>query len=105
MINIECDDDFLKKNIINLIKQKGSFLKSEYANKFFFHITIYQEEDSLFCLIKEEKIKLNLPNNFNEIFEKIYDLISRKNIYINNLKYYPFKQLIQIEEKSTYLTV
>ncbi len=104
MINIECDDDFLKQNIINLIKQRGSFLKSDYANKFFFDIKIYQEEGSLFFLIKEEKVKFNLPNNFNEIFDRIYDLISSKNIYLNNFNYFPFKQLIRIDDKTTYLT-
>ena len=104
MIDIECDDDFLKKNVISLIKQRGSFFKSEYANKFFFHIKIYQEEDSLFFLIKEDKVKFKLPNNFNEIYDKIYDLISSKYIYLNNFNYYPFKQLIHVDDKSTYLT-
>ncbi len=104
MINVECDDDFLKKNIISLIKQKGSFLKSDYSNKFFFHLKFYQEDNFLLCISEEEKIKFNLPNNFNEIFDKIYDFISNKNIYFKNFNYFPFKQLIQFNEKSSFLS-
>ena len=58
MINVECDDDFLKKNIISLIKQKGSFLKSDYSNKFFFHLKFYQEDNFLLCISEEEKLNL-----------------------------------------------
>lgn len=104
MINIECDDDFLKKNIISLIKQKKFFLMSEYSNKFFFRLKFYQEEKFLYCLIKDEKIKFNLPNKFNEMLDKIYDFVSNKYFYINNFYFYPFKQLIKSNDKTTLLS-
>ncbi len=104
MINIECNDNFLKKNIINLIKQKKFFLMTEYSNKFFFKLKFYQDEKFLYCLMKDEKIKFNLPCKFNEMLDKIYDFVSNKNIYIDNFYYYPFKQLIKSDKKTTLLS-
>ena len=85
MINIECDDDFLKKNIISVMKQKKFFIMSEYSNKFFFKLKFYQEENFLYCLMNDEKIKFSLPSKFSEILDKIYNFVSNKNIYINIL--------------------
>ena len=104
MINIECNDNFLKKNIINLIKQKKFFLMTGYSNKFFFKLKFYQDEKFLYCLMKDEKIKFNLPCKFNEMLDKIYDFVSNKNIYIDNFYYYPFKQLIKSDKKTTLLS-
>ena len=104
MIYVECHDDFLKKNIISLLRQKKLSTMNEYSNKFFFKLKIYQEEKLLYCLIKDDKIKFTLPNKFNEMFDKIYDFVSNKNIYINNFYYYPFKQLIKGNEKTTLLS-
>lgn len=104
MIKIECDDSFLRKNIINLLKQKKFFSKDEYSNKFFFQLKIYQQEDCLFCQVEDDQIKFNLPRNFEEIFEKIFDLVSNKNIHVSIFHYYPFKQSIRINEKITLLT-
>lgn len=104
MININCDDDFLKKHIISIIHQKNFFLENSYSNKFFFQLKFFQDESYLFCLIDDEQIKFKLPKNFQEIFERIYDFISNKNIHLNNLKYYPFKQLMKNDIKSTFFT-
>ncbi len=104
MINIECDDDFLRKSITVLFEQKKFFLKNYYSNKFFFNLNFYQQDDSLYCSIENDQIKFNLPKNFDEIFEKIYEFLSNKNINISKFKYYPFKQLIQNEEKITFLS-
>ena len=104
MISVECHDDFLKKNIISLLRQKKLSTMNEYSNKFFFKLKIYQEEKFLYCLIKDDKIKFTLPNKFNEMFDKIYDFVSNKNIYINNFYYYPFKQLIKGNEKTSLLS-
>ena len=104
MINIECDDDFLKKNIISVMKQKKFFIMSEYSNKFFFKLKFYQEENFLYCLINDEKIKFSLPSKFSEILDKIYNFVSNKNIYINNFYFYPFKQLMKSNKKTTLLS-
>ena len=104
MINIICNDDFLKKNIISLIEQKNFFLKRNFYNKYFFQLRFYLEEDFLYCEIDDENVKFKLPKNFDEIFEKIYDFVSNKNIILKNYKYYPFKQIIKNEKNSTLLS-
>tara|TARA_A100001035_G_C27553554_1_gene395267 strand:+ start:46 stop:576 length:531 start_codon:yes stop_codon:yes gene_type:complete len=104
MIDIECNDEFLKKNIVSLFKQKKLFLKNDYANKYFFKVKFYQQSDFLHCLIEDQEIKFNLPKNFDEMFEKIYDLISNKNIFFKNYKFYPFKQVIKNDQKITLLS-
>tara|TARA_A100001011_G_C14154871_1_gene775599 strand:+ start:470 stop:1000 length:531 start_codon:yes stop_codon:yes gene_type:complete len=101
MIDIKCEDDFLKKNIVSLIEQKKFYLKNDYSNKFFFQLEFYHKENFLYCLMKDEQIKINIPKNFHEIFEKIYDFVSNKSIYLNSFKFYPFKQLMINEEKNT----
>ena len=65
MIDIECNDDFLKKNIVSLFKQKNLFLKNDYANKYFFKVKFYQQSDFLHCLIEDQEIKFSLPKNFD----------------------------------------
>ena len=64
----------------------------------------YQQSDFLHCLIEDQEIKFNLPKNFDEMFEKIYDLISNKNIFFKNYKFYPFKQVIKNDQKITLLS-
>ena len=76
----------------------------DYANKFFFQLKFYQEENHLYCSIDDEQIKFKLPKNFQEILEKIYDFVSNKNILLNNIKYYPLKQLMKDDVKSTLFT-
>ena len=83
MIDIECEDNFLNNSIISLLKQKKFFFKNDYSNKYFFKLKFYQQADFLCCLIDDEELKFSLPKNFEEIFEKIYDLISNKNIILN----------------------
>lgn len=104
MINVKCDDDFLKKCIIGLFEQKKFYLKNNYSDKFFFNLKFQQQDDALYCSIENDQIKFNLPKNFNEIFEKVYEFVSNKNIYISKFKYYPFKQLIKSDENKTFLS-
>ena len=95
MIDIECEDNFLNNSIISLLKQKKFFFKNDYSNKYFFKLKFYQQADFLCCLIDDEELKFSLPKNFEEIFEKIYDLISNKNIIFNDYVFYPFKQILK----------
>ena len=104
MIDIECEDNFLNNSIISLFKQKKFFFKNDYSNKYFFKLKFYQQADFLCCLIDDEVLKFSLPKNFEEIFEKIYDLISNKNIIFNDYVFYPFKQILKKNKKVTLLS-
>ena len=104
MISVKCEDEFLKKNIIGLLEQKNFIFKKKYLDKYFFQINFYQEENILNFSIDDDEIKINLPKNNNEIFQKIFDLVSNRGIIVNNYKFFPFKQIMKKENKISLLS-
>ena len=87
MINIKCDDDFLKKNIIDLFEQRDFFLSLHFNSQYFFTIFVVKSENYLEFSINDEKIKFNLPKSFNEIFENVFNKISNIPIVIKDNHY------------------
>ncbi len=104
MINIKCDDKFIKDNIVDLLNQKKLFLRFHHNDKHFFNIKIIMKDSSLNFLIEDEKITFRLPKSFNLIFEDFFDLISNKAIYIQDYEYYPFKNLIKKNGNNIFLS-
>ena len=103
MINIKCDDKFIKDIIIDLLNQKNFFLSLYSNDKYFFNIIIIKD-NSLVFLIEDEKISFRLPKSFNLIFEDFFELISNKTVYIQNYEYYPFKNLIKKNGNNIFLS-
>lgn len=103
MINISCNDDFLRLKILDLFYQKNFFFNLHFTNQYFFKIKIHKSESFLEFLIEDEKFKFILPGNFNEMFEKIFNKISNISITIQKNDYFPFKQLIKNSEKKNML--
>lgn len=104
MINILCDDEFLKKKLLYLFDQKNFFHRLHKTEQFFFEIIIFKKENCLEILIKDKKINMNLPKSFNEIYEKINKIISNISIVVQKHEYFPLKQLIKNKEKNILLT-
>ena len=104
MINIRCEDKYLKKSIINLLLQKKLSLNTDENEQSFFTIKITMRENNLEFSLGDKKIIFKLPKSFNEIFEDLYELISNESIHIQNHDYYPFKQLIKKNEKNIFLS-
>ncbi len=104
MISVKCEDEFLKKSITGLLEQKNFIFKKKYLDKYFFQINFYQEENILNFSIDDDEIKINLPKNNNEIFQKIFDFVSNRGIIVNNYKYFPFKQIMKKENKISLLS-
>ena len=104
MISIKCDDEFLKRNIVSLLEQKNFIFKKKYSDKYFFQLNFYQEENKLNFSIDNDEIKINLPKNNNEIFQKIFDFVSNKGVVVNNYKYFPFRQIMKKENKISLLS-
>ena len=95
MINIKCDDKFIKDSIVNLLDQKNFFLSLHHNDKNFFNIKIIIKDNILDFLIDDERISFRLPKSFNIIFEDFFDLISNRTINVQDYEYYPFKSLIK----------
>tara|TARA_B100000989_G_C19448954_1_gene430831 strand:- start:283 stop:810 length:528 start_codon:yes stop_codon:yes gene_type:complete len=104
MLSIKCEDKFFKEKLISLFRQKKLLLENEYSNKFFFGLNFTFEENFLICQLDRDILKFKIPKNFNDIFEKIFDLISNKNINIKNYDYYPYKQIMKKGKKSIFLS-
>lgn len=104
MININCDDTFLKKHVLNLLDQKKIFSGFNKTSEYFFTINIIKNENNLIFLIDDIDIKFNLPRSFNEIFEIFFDTVSNKHINIGNFNYYPFKQLLKKNDSNILLS-
>ena len=104
MIEISCQDSFIKENFIKLLQQKNLILSNINNNKYFFKIKIVIKENSLELIIDKDKINFNLPKRFNEIFEKTYDILSSKVVYLEKLEYFPFKQSIIKKDKNIFLS-
>ena len=104
MISIKCDDEFLKRIITSFLEQKNFIFKKKYLDKYFFQLNFYQEENKLNFSIDDDEIKISLPKNNNEIFQKIYDFVSNRGIFVNNYKYFPFKQIMKKENKISFLS-
>ncbi len=68
MININCNDDFLKDNIVNLLDQKKFFLNNSHNIQYFFQSNIIIKEKNLEISTSANKLNLNLPLSFNEFF-------------------------------------
>ena len=104
MISIKCEDEFLKRIITSFLEQKNFIFKKKYLDKYFFQLNFYQEENKLNFSIDDDEIKISLPKNNNEIFQKIYDFVSNIGIVVNNYKYFPFKQIMKKENKISFLS-
>ena len=104
MINIICDDHFLKKKLLHLYDQQNFFLSLHNTDQYFFEIIIFKKENCLEILVKDEKINMNLPKSFNEIHGEIYKIISNISIILQKHEYFPLKQLIKNNEKNILLT-
>lgn len=104
MINIKCDDKFLNETIVNILEQKKILTRHDHTNKYFFQLIFVQEENFLSCQVDQKIIKFKTPINFNDIFEKIPELVSNKCIQIKNYEFYPYKQVMKNEKDSILLS-
>ncbi len=104
MLLIKCEDKFLKEKLVSLFRQKKLLLESEHSNKFFFGLNFALVDSFLICQLDQDMLKFKIPKNFNDIFEKIFDLVSNKNIHIKNYEYYPYKQIMKKGKKNLFLS-
>ena len=104
MINISCNDNFIKDSIVDLLEQKKFFLNISHTTQYFFQSKIIIKEKNLEIFTSANKLNLNLPLSFNEFFEKFFDMISNEKVYLQSYEYYSFKKLIKKNEKNIFLS-
>ena len=92
MIIFKSVDSFLEIHFNNLIRQLN--LYSVDTNKNFISIDLITNNDQLIVDVVDENIKFNLPLNFNEFFVFLKKKLISTFLTIENIKFYPFKNLI-----------
>ena len=101
MIIFKSTDSFLEKHFNNLIRQFN--LYSVDTNKNFISIDLITNNNQLIADFVNENIKFNLPLNFNEFFVFLKNKLTSTFLMIENIKFYPFKNLIVYNDSNFYL--
>ena len=101
MIIFKSEDSFLEKNFNNLIKQFN--LNSVSYNKNFILIDLILNNEQIIAEVDDEKIKFNLPMSFYEFFAFLKNKLINTFLTVENIKFYPFKNLIIYNDLNYYL--
>ena len=101
MIIFKSEDSFLEKNFNNLIKQFN--LNSVSYNKNFILIDLILNNEQIIADVDDEKIKFNLPMSFYEFFAFLKNKLINTFLTVENIKFYPFKNLIIYNDLNYYL--
>jgi hypothetical protein len=101
MIIFKSEDSFLEKNFNNLIKQFN--LNSVSYNKNFILIDLILNNEQIIAEVNDEKIKFNLPMSFYEFFAFLKNKLINTFLTVENIKFYPFKNLIIYNDLNYYL--
>ena len=101
MIIFKSVDSFLEIHFNNLIRQLN--LYGVDINKNFISIDLITNNDQLIVDVVDEHIKFNLPLNFNEFFVFLKKKLISTFLTIENIKFYPFKNLIVYNDSNFYL--
>lgn len=101
MIIFKSEDSFLEKNFNNLLKQFN--LNSVSYNKNFILIDLILNNEQIIADVDDEKIKFNLPMSFYEFFAFLKNKLINTFLTVENIKFYPFKNLIIYNDLNYYL--
>ncbi len=101
MIIFKSENSFLEKNFNNLIKQFN--LNSVSYNKNFILIDLILNNEQIIAEVNDEKIKFNLPMSFYEFFAFLKNKLINTFLTVENIKFYPFKNLIIYNDLNYYL--
>lgn len=101
MIYLDCQNEFLKKNLFDLFRQLSlDYLFEEKKENSPFSITIFFQEQFLKITSNEiSDIKMYLPLRLDQIIDTIEKVSKKFFINIANVKYYPLNQSILFGEK------
>lgn len=103
MIDIKCTDQFLHKEICNLLYQKNIAL-SDQSSDFFSQIDILNNEKNIIVKLNEDSLIINKPFIFNSFFKKLYLIISNINYLFQGCQYFPYKNTMVFKNKSSILS-
>tara|TARA_B100001057_G_scaffold131689_1_gene130934 strand:- start:616 stop:1143 length:528 start_codon:yes stop_codon:yes gene_type:complete len=104
MIELDCKDSFLKKNLTNLLYRKKLISPIDNQN-YFSTIHIKNCSNSIELIINGNSFDINLPIDINIFQKKIYEKLFEINVDFSNGNYYPYQRLIKNKDyKKTYLS-
>ena len=101
MIIFKSADSFLEIHFNNLIRQLNLYRVD--TNKNFISIDLLTNNNQLIIGVVGENIKFKLPLIFDEFFVSLKTKLINTFLTIENIKFYPFKNLIVYNDLNFYL--
>jgi|TARA_B100001059_G_C17704475_1_gene511966 DNA-binding response OmpR family regulator len=99
MISLYSNDKFLSNVIVDLIIQINPNFISHNSALCFASIKVEQSQDHICLLYDKKKNYVKIPFNISEFFETIFQLVVDEVVYINNFKFFPFKQVVSYQDQ------
>ena len=94
MIELDCKDSFLKKNLTNLLYRKKLISPIDNQN-YFSTIHIKNYSNLLELTINGSRFDIKLPIDINIFQKKIHEKLFEINVDFSNGNYYPYQRLIK----------
>jgi hypothetical protein len=102
MIKINCEEKFIEKNIKDLFKQKKIFT-ADHQSRNYLNINISLHNESLISELNNDRFIIKTPFQIINYFALLFEKISSFCLEMNGIKYFPFQQCIEKNNKKTKL--
>lgn len=104
MIKVTSNDNFVKKQIIELLFQKNIHVDMDHKYLSFVQMIVDVENSKkINLLINDKNYFFLLPMNFNDFYKNLLYLLSAINIQKGQINFYPFKEEVIYKDKSVKL--
>lgn len=103
MINIEFENDFISKSVLEIFKQMD-FLNITNENNSFATIKIVQKKDVILLVLDDTKISFKLPIEYQVLFQNLQNLLKNVVVAKGSFHYFPFQSLVINKHKKLLLT-
>jgi hypothetical protein len=99
LIKLNLDNVFLENSICNILIAKNFLLTQDEKEKYFTKINISETTSNLIIKINDMIVHLKKPINFGIFFQTILNLLSKHQIVIHNMIFFPFQQKLSYKIK------
>lgn len=103
LIKLNLDNVFLENSICHILIAKNFLFTQDEKEKYFTKIHISETTSNLIIKINDMIVHLKKPINFGIFFQTILNLLSKHQIVIHNMIFFPFQQKLSYNNKNIYL--
>ncbi len=92
MYLIKSKDSFFKETILNLLLQKNFPINTDNKYRIYGTINFKFSQDILSIKYENDVLNLNIPTDFNKLWNGLYNLLLNHKIILDGLEYFPLKE-------------